>query len=128
MIGDRLLEFLDQSPRHRMALHLRSLLLSSLVVRSLALVLRGIQSIQLPRSNANMPPMGNKVLETLDPCVVLMKEMIAEYEAEWKDKEGIFILAQGVVCWEPPDSVVAPALQTGIQTNTLHLLPRRGAT
>ncbi len=111
-----------------MALHLRSLLLTSLVVRSLALVLRGIQSRQLPRSNANMSPMGNKVLETLDSCVVLMKKMIAEYEAEWKDKGGIFILAQGVVCWEPPDLVVAPALQAGIQTNTLHLLPRRGAT
>ncbi|KAI2498595.1 Aminotransferase class I and II [Fragilaria crotonensis] len=67
-----------------------------------------------------MPSMGNKVLETLDPCVVLMKKMIAEYEAEWKDKGGIFSLAQGVVYWEPPDTVAA-ALQVGIQTNTLHL-------
>jgi aspartate/methionine/tyrosine aminotransferase len=64
--------------------------------------------------------MGNKVLETLDSCVVLMKKMIAEYESEWKDKGGIFSLAQGVVYWEPPDSV-APALQAGIQMNTLHL-------
>lgn len=103
-----------------MSLPLRSIILTSLVVRSLALASRGTRSRQLSLSNANMPSMGNKVLETLDPCVVLMKKMIAEYEAEWKDKGGIFSLAQGVVYWEPPDTVAA-ALQAGIQTNTLHL-------
>ena len=49
-----------------------------------------------------------------------MKKMIAEYESEWNDKGGIFSLAQGVVYWEPPDSVSA-SLQQGIRTNTLHL-------
>lgn len=43
-----------------------------------------------------------RVLETLDPCVVLMKEMIGQYSHLWQDKGGIFSLAQGVVYWEPP--------------------------
>lgn len=51
-------------------------------------------------------PVSNRVLETLDPCVVLMKEMIAEFAPLWQeDKEGIFSLAQGVVYWEPPQQV-----------------------
>lgn len=63
---------------------------------------------------------SNKVQETLDPCVVLMKKMIVEYEPEWKERGGIFSLAQGVVYWEPPDTVTS-ALQEAVLTNTLHM-------
>jgi hypothetical protein len=45
-----------------------------------------------------------RVLETLDPCVVLMKELIGKYAHLWADKGGIFSLAQGVVYWEPPST------------------------
>jgi len=45
------------------------------------------------------------VLETLDPCVVLMKQMIAEYADLWAEKDGVYSLAQGVVYWEPPETV-----------------------
>jgi aspartate/methionine/tyrosine aminotransferase len=45
-----------------------------------------------------------RVMETLDPCVVLMKELIGRYAHLWSDKGGIFSLAQGVVYWEPPES------------------------
>lgn len=62
---------------------------------------------------------SSKVEETLDPCVVLMKKMIAEYEHEWVNQGGIYSLAQGVVYWEPPDSVTT-ALQEALSTGTLH--------
>ena len=45
-----------------------------------------------------------RVLDTLDPCVVLMKELIGRYAHLWSDKGGIFSLAQGVVYWDPPES------------------------
>jgi len=45
-----------------------------------------------------------RVLETLDPCVVLMKQLIGQYSHLWQDKGGIFSLAQGVVYWEPPQT------------------------
>lgn len=42
---------------------------------------------------------------TLDPCVVLMKQMIQEYQSLWADDGiGIISLAQGVVYWEPPET------------------------
>lgn len=50
------------------------------------------------------PTLSRKIECTLDPCVVLMKEMIGQYADEWKDKGGIFSLAQGVVYWTPPPS------------------------
>ena len=46
-----------------------------------------------------------KIVETLEPCVVLMKEIIQEYSHLWKDRE-VFSLAQGVVHWEPPTSAI----------------------
>jgi len=50
------------------------------------------------------PAVSQKITNTLDPCVVLMKEMVGQYADEWKDKGGIFSLAQGVVYWRPPPS------------------------
>lgn len=52
----------------------------------------------------SMSGLSPRVLETLDPCVVLMKELIGRYAELWTDKGGIFSLAQGVVYWEPPES------------------------
>lgn len=103
------------------SLLLRSLLLSSLAVRSQTFVLRASTSRASSFSALKMlSSSSNKVQETLDPCVVLIKHMIAEYEHEWKDRGGIFSLAQGVVYWEPPDSVTT-ALQEGMRSNTLHM-------
>ena len=48
---------------------------------------------------------SEQVQETLDPCVVLMKQMISEYAHLWKDSGGVDSLAQGVVYWEPPPTV-----------------------
>jgi aspartate/methionine/tyrosine aminotransferase len=45
-----------------------------------------------------------RVLETLDPCVVIMKELIGRYAHLWDTQDGILSLAQGVVYWEPPIS------------------------
>lgn len=50
-------------------------------------------------------PFSDRVLETLDPCVVLMKQMISEYADQWKDDGGVYSLAQGVVFWKPPIQV-----------------------
>ena len=43
-------------------------------------------------------------METLDPCVVLMKDLVSRYSHLWDQKGGVFSLAQGVVYWEPPSS------------------------
>jgi hypothetical protein len=50
------------------------------------------------------PPFSKKIEKTLDPCVVLVKEMIGSYAAEWEGRGGIYSLAQGVVYWKPPDT------------------------
>lgn len=49
---------------------------------------------------------SNEIQNTLDPCVVLMKQLISKYSHLWddNDKGGIYSLAQGVVYWEPPKS------------------------
>lgn len=48
---------------------------------------------------------SNRIQTTLDPCVVLMKQLISKHSHLWDDKGGIYSLAQGVVYWEPPKSV-----------------------
>ena len=53
-----------------------------------------------------------RVLETLDPCVVLMKELIGRYAHLWERKGGIYSLAQGVVYWEPPTSCQETLVKT----------------
>jgi aspartate/methionine/tyrosine aminotransferase len=57
--------------------------------------------------------LSSRILATLDPCIVLMKEMIGQYAHLWDNKGGIFSLAQGVVYWEPPPSCTQ-ALQHAI--------------
>lgn len=42
--------------------------------------------------------------DTLDPCVVLMSQIVAKHEGVWKEKnDEIYSLAQGVVYWSPPE-------------------------
>lgn len=71
---------------------------------------RSIQSTAMSSTSSSSSPsklkssLSPRVLETLDPCVVLMKELIGKYSHLWEDKGGIFSLAQGVVYWEPPPS------------------------
>ena len=50
----------------------------------------------------SLPSISPKIEETLDPCVVLMKQIINEYQHLWTDRGGIFSLAQGVVYWKEP--------------------------
>lgn len=47
---------------------------------------------------------SNRIQTTLDPCVVLMKQLISKHSPLWDEKGGIYSLAQGVVYWEPPPS------------------------
>jgi aromatic aminotransferase len=49
-----------------------------------------------------MPSISGRIRKTLDPCVVLMKQLVRQYAAGWVHKGGIYSLAQGVVYWEPP--------------------------
>eukprot|EP00521_Asterionellopsis_glacialis_P010218 CAMPEP_0195302746 /NCGR_PEP_ID=MMETSP0707-20130614/31592_1 /TAXON_ID=33640 /ORGANISM="Asterionellopsis glacialis, Strain CCMP134" /LENGTH=413 /DNA_ID=CAMNT_0040366079 /DNA_START=284 /DNA_END=1525 /DNA_ORIENTATION=+ len=65
---------------------------------------------------------SDKVMETLDPCVVLMKSLISQYAHLWEDRGGVYSLAQGVVYWEPPPSTTQ-AISDAIkepQTYALH--------
>lgn len=57
-------------------------------------------------SKINTGRVSSQIQETLDPCVVLMKQIISKYDQLWKDekKEEIFSLAQGVVYWSPPET------------------------
>lgn len=52
--------------------------------------------------NIKKASLSPRVLETLDPCVVLMEGLMQKYVNHWKDKGGVISLAQGVVYWEPP--------------------------
>lgn len=63
-----------------------------------------------------------KIETTLDPCVVLMKDLTSKYADDWKDRGGIYSLAQGVVYWKPPD-VCNDALTEAIvdPNSNLHL-------
>jgi aspartate/methionine/tyrosine aminotransferase len=63
------------------------------------------------------PSLSPRILETLDPCVVLMKDMIGQYAPLWEDRGGIFSLAQGIVYWEPPETC-RRALQDALQDET----------
>lgn len=70
-----------------------------------------------------------RILDTLDPCVVLMKDMIGKYAHLWEDKGGIFSLAQGVVYWEPPSSCQEALLEAikDPSSNMLHMYgPEKG--
>ena len=70
-------------------------------------------------------PLSNKVLGTLDPCVVKTKQWMEDHAHRWEDKEGIFSLAQGVVYWSPPpacrkalvDAVMPMAMASGGESN-----------
>lgn len=74
--------------------------------------------------SSTLPSLSGKIRNTLDPCVVLMKDMIGEYASEWKDRGGIFSLAQGVVYWNPPEScttALKEAVTESTEHNSLHL-------
>lgn len=69
---------------------------------------------------STVPQLSTKIQATLDPCVVLMKELVSEYADAWKDRGGIFSLAQGVVYWQPPPSTKT-ALQAALDNDDLEL-------
>ena len=56
------------------------------------------------KTSTSRKRLSPKILETLDPCVILVKELVGRYSHLWETKGGIFSLAQGVVYWEPPQS------------------------
>ena len=66
-------------------------------------------------SEKTITHLSPKIKNTLDPCVVLMKEMIGQYADDWKDKGGIFSLAQGVVYWNPPQPHTNRAIQNAME-------------
>ena len=72
--------------------------------------------------NGDLPPLSQNVERTLDPCVVLMKDLIGQHADLWKDKGGIFSLAQGVVYWKPPEQSI-DAMKEALDDpdNNLHL-------
>jgi Aspartate/tyrosine/aromatic aminotransferase len=84
-------------------------------------------STQLPAA-ASLLSTSTRVQETLDPCVVLMKELLAKYQHKWNKKthengnenevdntnHKMYSLAQGIVHWSPPPSV-SQAMISAIQ-------------
>ena len=86
------------------------LLCSSLSLQTLAL------------SKMTLPRTSGRIQRTLDPCVVLMKEMIGEYAELWQERGGIFSLAQGVVYWNPPQAATeAMVAALNEPDNQLHM-------
>eukprot|EP00585_Thalassiosira_rotula_P008241 CAMPEP_0196147256 /NCGR_PEP_ID=MMETSP0910-20130528/24937_1 /TAXON_ID=49265 /ORGANISM="Thalassiosira rotula, Strain GSO102" /LENGTH=466 /DNA_ID=CAMNT_0041409627 /DNA_START=192 /DNA_END=1589 /DNA_ORIENTATION=+ len=52
-----------------------------------------------------LPTISSRTLQTLDPVIILMKQLISQHASKWEDDpRGIFSLAQGVVHWRPPNS------------------------
>ena len=67
------------------------------------------------------PGLSSRIYETLDPCVVLMKQLISQYNHLWQDKGGIQSLAQGIVYWTPPPTSfenIAHAAQGALDSPT----------
>ena len=73
-------------------------------------------------TKTNLPAVSSRIQTTLDPCVVLMKDLIGKYAEDWQDRGGIYSLAQGVVWWPPP-SQCQQALREALASddNPLHL-------
>lgn len=69
-----------------------------------------------------------RIQSTLDPCVVLMKELMAQYADRWTTTKedgttssGIYSLAQGVVYWNPPLETTR-ALQEAVASPSVQML------
>lgn len=62
---------------------------------------------------------SKQVNQTLDPCVILMKQIASKYEHKWAG-EGIYSLAQGVVYWKPPQEAYDKVLVALKESNDLH--------
>lgn len=69
-------------------------------------------SPRIMSTKTSIPNVSSRIQNTLDPCVVLMKELVGKYAPLWDDKGGIFSLAQGVVYWTPPDAVSKALIQS----------------
>eukprot|EP00593_Proboscia_inermis_P013612 CAMPEP_0171323746 /NCGR_PEP_ID=MMETSP0816-20121228/115766_1 /TAXON_ID=420281 /ORGANISM="Proboscia inermis, Strain CCAP1064/1" /LENGTH=460 /DNA_ID=CAMNT_0011822531 /DNA_START=208 /DNA_END=1591 /DNA_ORIENTATION=- len=67
-------------------------------------------------ANGNLP-LSKHILPTLDPCIILMKELISKHADKWQDRGGIYSLAQGIVYWNPP-STVATTLTALLNSST----------
>ena len=65
------------------------------------------------RSSMTNLSISDRVRQTLDPCIILMKQLISKHADKWEDQGGIYSLAQGIVYWKPPhaalDAVCAAA-------------------
>jgi len=70
-----------------------------------------MKSVSTSALKHNMPSVSSRIQDTLDPCVVLMKDLIGKYAHAWDDRGGIFSLAQGVVYWKPPKQVTTALIQ-----------------
>lgn len=53
-----------------------------------------ISTTDLKSSKGNIST-SSRIQETLDPCVVLMKQIITRHQHLWEDNDGIYSLAQG---------------------------------
>ena len=75
------------------------------------------------------PHISSRTLATLDPCVILMKQLISQHAHKWEggnntnssnhdNHPGIYSLAQGVVYWRPPSSAYE-AIMHAVQDNII---------
>ena len=65
-------------------------------------------------------PTSDRVKQTLDPCVILMKQLINQHADKWVDRGGIYSLAQGVVYWKPPTEALEAVATAAASDDTLH--------
>lgn len=97
----------------------KSLSIRSVSVRAVQPRSSSSASIALKMSSSSSSQhkfgISNRTVQTLDPCVILMKQIISQHEEKWKD-DGIYSLAQGVVFWKPPRTVYE-ALANAAQEN-----------
>ena len=88
-------------PVYFLALSINS---NAFTFRSLHHIKRSAIALSLGSRNIQtMSSFPNKIQTTLDPCVALMNNLSSKYTKQWKDRGGIYNLAQGIVYWSPPD-------------------------
>jgi hypothetical protein len=57
------------------------------------------EDVQHQQTTSSWLTVGNKIQQTAEPCVILMKQIISEYVPLWTDRGGIYSLAQVSKSW-----------------------------
>uniref|UniRef100_A0A7S4HNF3 Aminotransferase class I/classII large domain-containing protein n=1 Tax=Odontella aurita TaxID=265563 RepID=A0A7S4HNF3_9STRA len=104
----------------RVALRVSILTKTKSVWRTRFTVPRTACGLKNMAATASAFPTSDRVQTTLDPCVILMKQLISKHAHLWEDRDGIYSLAQGVVYWKPPRNAYDALTDAAENDDLLH--------